>query len=226
MWMLKPSEVSRCHYEFASCILYSTDQVRDSITSYLKGEPGKFEANGSHADVTPEAKAKSYFPEPQNDIGKQSIKENLKPKVHGSGRTEEPASPLAAYQKSLEETSKFVIEDAPKPCVPVSMKKMTRTSADGKARLNLHEDEGSSGSEPKVGHPQSQHAPVIANTHGLLLLTLDHWVQSSCFLNGDGGVAKESPGEDVHHGLAPLVIKGIKYLQPWPRMKKKQKNTK
>nr|XP_048307512.1 ankyrin-3 isoform X10 [Myodes glareolus] len=129
----------------------STDQVRDSITSYLKGEPGKFEANGSHADVTPEAKAKSYFPESQNDIGKQSIKENLKPKVHGSGRTEEPASPLAAYQKSLEETSKFVIEDAPKPCVPVSMKKMTRTSADGKARLNLHEDEGSSGSEPKQG---------------------------------------------------------------------------
>ncbi|XP_075836145.1 ankyrin-3 isoform X12 [Microtus pennsylvanicus] len=129
----------------------SSDQVRDSITSYLKGEPGKFEANGSHAEVTPEAKAKSYFPESQNDIGKQSIKENLKPKIHGSGRTEEPASPLAAYQKSLEETSKFVMEDAPKPCVPVSMKKMTRTSADGKARLNLHEDEGSSGSEPKQG---------------------------------------------------------------------------
>ncbi|XP_041512386.1 ankyrin-3 isoform X14 [Microtus oregoni] len=127
----------------------SSDQVRDSITSYLKGEPGKFEANGSHAEVTPEAKAKSYFPESQNDIGKQSIKENLKPKIHGSGRAEEPASPLAAYQKSLEETSKFVMEDAPKPCVPVSMKKMTRTSADGKARLNLHEDEGSSGSEPK-----------------------------------------------------------------------------
>ncbi|XP_038197923.1 ankyrin-3 isoform X2 [Arvicola amphibius] len=129
----------------------SSDHVRDSITSYLKGEPGKFEANGSHAEVTPEAKAKSYFLESQNDIGKQSIKENLKPKIHGSGRTEEPASPLAAYQKSLEETSKFVIEDAPKPCVPVSMKKMTRTSADGKARLNLHEDEGSSGSEPKQG---------------------------------------------------------------------------
>ncbi|XP_041512380.1 ankyrin-3 isoform X8 [Microtus oregoni] len=129
----------------------SSDQVRDSITSYLKGEPGKFEANGSHAEVTPEAKAKSYFPESQNDIGKQSIKENLKPKIHGSGRAEEPASPLAAYQKSLEETSKFVMEDAPKPCVPVSMKKMTRTSADGKARLNLHEDEGSSGSEPKQG---------------------------------------------------------------------------
>ncbi|KAL6049343.1 hypothetical protein STEG23_029252, partial [Scotinomys teguina] len=131
----------------------SADQVRDSITSYLKGEPGKFEANGSHAEVTPEAKAKSYFPDSQNDIGKHSLKENLKPKTHGSGRTEEPASPLAAYQKSLEDTSKFVIEDAPKPCVPVSMKKVTRTSADGKARLNLHEEEGSSGSEPKVKSP-------------------------------------------------------------------------
>uniref|UniRef100_A0A2K6FP81 Ankyrin 3 n=1 Tax=Propithecus coquereli TaxID=379532 RepID=A0A2K6FP81_PROCO len=128
----------------------SPDQCRDSITSYLKGDPGKFEANGSHAEVTSEAKTKSYFPESQNDIGKQSAKETLKPKIHGSGRVEEPASPLAAYHKSLEETSKFVIEE-PKPCVPVSMKKMSRTSADGKPRLNLHEEEGSSGSEQKVG---------------------------------------------------------------------------
>ncbi|KAM7074127.1 ankyrin-3 isoform 12-T12 [Molossus nigricans] len=129
----------------------SPDQCRDSITSYLKGEPGKFEANGNHAEVTPEAKMKSYFPEPQNDIGKQSTKETLKPKLHGYGRVEEPASSLAAYQKSLEDTSKFVIEE-PKPCVPVSMKKTSRTSpADGKPRLNLHEEEGSSGSEPKQG---------------------------------------------------------------------------
>ncbi|KAK2498524.1 hypothetical protein MC885_006168 [Smutsia gigantea] len=126
-----------------------TDQCRDSITSYLKGEPGKFEANGSHAEATPEAKTKSYFPESQNDIGKQSAKETLKPKIHGSGRVEEPASSLTAYQKALEETSMFVIEE-PKPCVPVSMKKMSRTSpADGKPRLNLHEEEGSSGSEQK-----------------------------------------------------------------------------
>nr|KAF6424442.1 ankyrin 3 [Molossus molossus] len=131
----------------------SPDQCRDSITSYLKGEPGKFEANGNHAEVTPEAKMKSYFPEPQNDIGKQSTKETLKPKLHGYGRVEEPASSLAAYQKSLEDTSKFVIEE-PKPCVPVSMKKTSRTSpADGKPRLNLHEEEGSSGSEPKVKSP-------------------------------------------------------------------------
>ncbi|XP_062959271.1 ankyrin-3 isoform X19 [Cynocephalus volans] len=129
----------------------SPDQCRDSITSYLKGEPSKFEANGSHAEVTPEAKTKSYFPESQNDIGKQSAKETLRPKIHGIGRIEEPTSPLAAYQKSLEETSKLVIEE-PKPCVPVSMKKMSRTSpADGKPKLNLHEEEGSSGSEQKQG---------------------------------------------------------------------------
>ncbi|KAF4018832.1 hypothetical protein G4228_010577 [Cervus hanglu yarkandensis] len=127
----------------------SPDQCRDSITSYLKGEPGKFEANGSHAEVTTEAKTKSYFPESQNDVGKQSAKETLKPKIQGSGRVDEPASSLAAYQKALEETSKFVIEE-PKPCVPVSMKKMSRTSpADGKPRLNLHEEEGSNGSEQK-----------------------------------------------------------------------------
>ncbi|XP_059964664.1 ankyrin-3 isoform X4 [Mesoplodon densirostris] len=129
----------------------SPDQCRDSITSYLKGEPGKFEANGSHAEVTPEAKTKSYFSESQNDIGKQSSKETLKPKIQGSGRVDEPASSLAAYQKALEETSKFVIEE-PKPCVPVSMKKMSRTTpADGKPRLNFHEEEGSNGSEQKQG---------------------------------------------------------------------------
>ncbi|XP_037599299.1 ankyrin-3 isoform X3 [Cebus imitator] len=128
----------------------SPDQCRDSITSYLKGEAGKFEANGSHTEITPEAKTKPYFPESQNDIGKQNTKETLKPKIHGSGHVEEPASPLAAYQKSLEETSKLVIEET-KPCVPVSMKKMSRTSPpDGKPRLNLHEEEGSSGSEQKV----------------------------------------------------------------------------
>ncbi|EDL97280.1 ankyrin 3, epithelial, isoform CRA_a [Rattus norvegicus] len=134
----------------------SSDQVRDPITSYLTGEAGKFEANGNHAEVIPEAKAKAYFPESQNDIGKQSIKENLKPKTHGCGRAEEPVSPLTAYQKSLEETSKLVIEDAPKPCVPVGMKKMTRTPADGKARLNLQEEEGSARSEPKdLRHSES-----------------------------------------------------------------------
>ncbi|CAH6789793.1 Ank3 [Phodopus roborovskii] len=158
----------------------SSNQVRDSITSYLKGEPGKFEANGSPAEVTPEAKAKSYFPESQNDVGKQSIKENLKPKTHGSGRTEEPASPLAAYQKSLEEASKFITEDAPKPCVPVSMKKMTRTSADGKARLNLHEEEGSSGSEPKEGL-SCKNKTKIRNQHSHVTHCVD-----GCVAGGTG----------------------------------------
>ncbi|XP_048194789.1 ankyrin-3 isoform X5 [Perognathus longimembris pacificus] len=129
----------------------SPDQCRDSITSYLKGEPGKFEANGNHAEVTPEGKTKSYFPESQNDVGKQSTKETLKLKVSGSGGAEEPSLPPVAHQKCLEETSKFVREEL-KPCVPVSMKKLSRTSpADGKPRLNLHEEEGSSGSEPKQG---------------------------------------------------------------------------
>ncbi|KAM4852620.1 ankyrin-3 isoform 1-T1 [Thomomys bottae] len=129
----------------------SPDQCRDSITSYLKGESGKFEANGNHAEITPEAKTKSFFPESQNDVGKLSTKETLKPKLPGSGGAEEPTLPLAAHQKSLEETSKFVREE-PKPCVPVSMKKLSRTSpADSKPRLNLHEEEGSSGSEPKQG---------------------------------------------------------------------------
>uniref|UniRef100_A0A8C5KNG4 Ankyrin-3 n=1 Tax=Jaculus jaculus TaxID=51337 RepID=A0A8C5KNG4_JACJA len=127
----------------------SPDQCRESITSYLKGEPGKFEANGSHTEITPEAKTKSYFPESINDVGKQSAKETLKPRMHASGRAEEPASPLAAYQKSLEEASKYGMED-PKPCVPVSMRKTSRTAtAEGKPRLNLHEDEGPGGPEPK-----------------------------------------------------------------------------
>lgn len=148
------------HCKFLRFTFCSPDQCRDSITSYLKGEPGKFEANGNYAEVTSEAKTKSYFPESQNDVGKQSTKESLRPKPHGYGRVEEPASSLAAYQKSLEETSKFVIEE-PKPCVPVGMKKMSRTSpADGKPRLNLHEEEGSSGSEPKVRPLYSECCPL------------------------------------------------------------------
>ncbi|XP_049646471.1 ankyrin-3 isoform X3 [Suncus etruscus] len=147
-----PTQVRRLTGGLLDLLDDSPDQCRDPITSYLKGEPGKFEANGSHTEVSPDAKTKPYFAESPNDIGKQSTKETLKPKLHGSGHIEEQASSsLTAYQKSAEETSKFVIEE-PKPCVPVSMKKMSRTSpADGKPRLNLHEEEGSSGSEPKQG---------------------------------------------------------------------------
>lgn len=118
---------------------------------------------------------KSYFPESQNDAGKQSAKETLKPKLHGYGHVEEPASSLAAYQKSLEETSKFVIEE-PKPCVPVSVKKMTRTSADGKPRLNLHEEEGTSGSEQKVRHLVIQYAVLqTQSTDATIDLSCTAW---------------------------------------------------
>uniref|UniRef100_A0A2K6ACQ3 Ankyrin 3 n=2 Tax=Cercopithecinae TaxID=9528 RepID=A0A2K6ACQ3_MANLE len=172
----------------------SPDQCRDSITSYLKGEAGKFEANGSHTEITPEAKTKSYFPESQNDVGKQSTKETLKPKIHGSGHVEEPASPLAAYQKSLEETSKFVIEET-KPCVPVSMKKMSRTSpADGKPRLNLHEEEGSSGSEQKVCHLDLKDSESDSSSEEERRVTT-RVIRRRLIIKGEE--AKNIPGESV-----------------------------
>uniref|UniRef100_A0A2K5K0M1 Ankyrin 3 n=1 Tax=Colobus angolensis palliatus TaxID=336983 RepID=A0A2K5K0M1_COLAP len=172
----------------------SPDQCRDSITSYLKGEAGKFEANGSHTEITPEAKTKSYFPESQNDVGKQSTKETLKPKIHGSGHVEEPASPLAAYQKSLEETSKLIIEET-KPCVPVSMKKMNRTSpADGKPRLNLHEEEGSSGSEQKVCHLDLKDSESDSSSEEERRVTT-RVIRRRLIIKGEE--AKNIPGESV-----------------------------
>ncbi|XP_017657587.1 ankyrin-3 isoform X2 [Nannospalax galili] len=127
----------------------SPDQGGDSVTSYLRGELGKFEANGSHVEVSPGAMTKPCCPESQNDRGKPSAKENMKPNTHPSGRAEE-APHLAAHQKPPEETSKLVLEE-PKPCVPVSIKKTSRTSAEGKPKLSLHEEEGSSGSDAKQG---------------------------------------------------------------------------
>uniref|UniRef100_A0A2K5RSL7 Ankyrin 3 n=1 Tax=Cebus imitator TaxID=2715852 RepID=A0A2K5RSL7_CEBIM len=172
----------------------SPDQCRDSITSYLKGEAGKFEANGSHTEITPEAKTKPYFPESQNDIGKQNTKETLKPKIHGSGHVEEPASPLAAYQKSLEETSKLVIEET-KPCVPVSMKKMSRTSPpDGKPRLNLHEEEGSSGSEQKVCHLDLKDSESDSSSEEERRVTT-RVIRRRLIIKGEE--AKNIPGESV-----------------------------
>ncbi|XP_029409763.1 ankyrin-3 isoform X3 [Nannospalax galili] len=129
----------------------SPDQGGDSVTSYLRGELGKFEANGSHVEVSPGAMTKPCCPESQNDRGKPSAKENMKPNTHPSGRAEE-APHLAAHQKPPEETSKLVLEE-PKPCVPVSIKKTSRTSAEGKPKLSLHEEEGSSGSDAKVKSP-------------------------------------------------------------------------
>ncbi|XP_056651836.1 ankyrin-3 isoform X11 [Monodelphis domestica] len=116
----------------------SPDQCRDSITSYLKGEAGKFEANGSHPEAFPESTAKPHVQESQNDIGKLRDKEPLKPKTPGSGRSDGPV----AYQKSVEESSKHLADEI-KTSVPVSVKKMNRTSSgDAKPRLNLHEEEG------------------------------------------------------------------------------------
>ncbi|XP_044516263.1 ankyrin-3 [Gracilinanus agilis] len=125
----------------------SPDQCRDSITSYLKGEAGKFEANGSHPEAFPESTAKPHVQESQNDIGKPRDKEPLKPKTPGSGRGDGPV----AYQKSVEESSKHLADEI-KTSVPVSVKKMNRTSSgDAKPRLNLHEEEGAVVPEHKQG---------------------------------------------------------------------------
>ncbi|XP_077679561.1 ankyrin-3 isoform X2 [Eretmochelys imbricata] len=128
----------------------SPDQCRDSITSYLKGETGKVEANGSRTETTTEVKTKSYVQESINKVGKQSDKETLKPKTRSSVHTEEQTL-LTAYQKSLEETSKPTVEE-PKTSVPVSMKKMSwKTPEDSKPRANIQEEAGAATSEQKQG---------------------------------------------------------------------------
>ncbi|XP_073209504.1 ankyrin-3 isoform X9 [Lepidochelys kempii] len=128
----------------------SPDQCRDSITSYLKGETGKVEANGSRTETTTEVKTKSYVQESINKVGKQSDKETLKPKTRSSVHTEEQTL-LTAYQKSLEETSKPTVEE-PKTSVPVSMKKMSwKTPEDSKPRANIQEETGAATSEQKQG---------------------------------------------------------------------------
>ncbi|XP_067408652.1 ankyrin-3 isoform X2 [Emydura macquarii macquarii] len=126
----------------------SSDQCRDSITSYRKGEAGKVEANGSRTESTTEVKTKSYVQESVNKAGKQSDKETLKPKTQSSVYTEEKTL-LTAYQKSLEEASKPTAEE-PKTSVPVSVKKMSwKTPEDGKPRANIQEEEGAAMSEQK-----------------------------------------------------------------------------
>ncbi|XP_050814228.1 ankyrin-3 isoform X14 [Gopherus flavomarginatus] len=126
----------------------SPDQCRDSITSYLKGETGKVEANGSRTETTTEVKTKSYVQESMNKVGKQSDKETLKPKTRSSVHTEEQTL-LTSYQKSLEETSKPTAEE-PKTSVPVSMKKMSwKTPEDSKPRANIQEETGAATSEQK-----------------------------------------------------------------------------
>ncbi|NXE47872.1 ANK3 protein, partial [Casuarius casuarius] len=128
----------------------SLDQCRDSVTSHVKGEAGKLEANGSLSESTAEAKAKSYVQESLNDVGKQSDKEALKTKPHISVGTDEQTLSSTAYQKSLEEMSKATT-DGSKTSVPVSVKKMSwSTSEDGKPRTSIQEEEAAVTPEQKV----------------------------------------------------------------------------
>ncbi|KAM6329576.1 ankyrin-3 isoform 2-T2 [Podargus strigoides] len=129
----------------------SSDQGRDSVTSYVKGEAGKPETNGSLSESTAEAKTKSYIHESLNDVGKQSEKEALKTKTQISAGTDEQTLSSTAYQKSFEETSKPTTEGS-KTSVPVSVKKMNwSTSEDGKPRTGIQEEEGAVMSEQKQG---------------------------------------------------------------------------
>ncbi|XP_064518464.1 ankyrin-3 isoform X12 [Pseudopipra pipra] len=127
----------------------SSDQCRDSVTSYVKGEAGKPETNGSLSESTSEAKTKSYIQESLNDVGKHSDKEALKTKPQISTGTDEQTLSSTGYQKSLEETSKPTTEGS-KTSVPVSVKKMGwSTSEDGKPRTSIQEEEGAVMSEQK-----------------------------------------------------------------------------
>ncbi|XP_017681477.1 PREDICTED: ankyrin-3 isoform X4 [Lepidothrix coronata] len=129
----------------------SSDQCRDSVTSYVKGEAGKPETNGSLSESTSEAKTKSYIQESLNDVGKHSDKEALKTKPQISTGTDEQTLSSTGYQKSLEETSKPATEGS-KTSVPVSVKKMGwSTSEDGKPRTSIQEEEGAVMSEQKQG---------------------------------------------------------------------------
>uniref|UniRef100_A0A8C3GM45 Ankyrin 3 n=1 Tax=Cairina moschata TaxID=8855 RepID=A0A8C3GM45_CAIMO len=129
----------------------SSDQCRDSVTSYVKGEAGKPETNGSLSESTAEMKTKSYVQESVNDVGKHSDKEALKIKPQLSAGTDEQTLSSTAYQKSLEETSKPTTEGN-KTSVPVSVKKMSWSSSeDGKPRASIQEEEGAVMSEQKQG---------------------------------------------------------------------------
>ncbi|XP_061491074.1 ankyrin-3 isoform X5 [Rhineura floridana] len=126
----------------------SPDQCRDSITSYLKGETGRLETNGSYSESTAEAKTKPFVQESVNSLGKQSDKETVKPKTQSSVRTEQQTISLTSHQKSLQRSSKPAV-DAPKTSVPVSMKKMSWNTSDDKLRPKPQE-EGATSSEQKI----------------------------------------------------------------------------
>uniref|UniRef100_A0A8D2Q716 Ankyrin 3 n=1 Tax=Varanus komodoensis TaxID=61221 RepID=A0A8D2Q716_VARKO len=128
----------------------SPDQCRDSITSYLKGEAGKLESNGSYSESTMQAKTKPVAQESVNSLGKQSDKETTKPKMQSSARTEQQTLALTSHQKLLLEASKPAA-DALKTSVPVSVKKMSwNTTEDSKLRQRAQEEEGAAAAEQKV----------------------------------------------------------------------------
>ncbi|XP_019363295.1 PREDICTED: ankyrin-3-like isoform X7 [Gavialis gangeticus] len=157
-WQSEPSSVNvepptpgrRISGELLDRLDDSLDQSRDSVTSYLKGEAGKLEANGSHTESITNAKTKSYVQESVNDVGKQSNKETVKPKPQSSVCVEQQTLPSITQQKSLEEASKQAV-DEPKTYMPVSMKMSWTTSEDGKMRPNIQEEEGAVMSEQKQG---------------------------------------------------------------------------
>lgn len=131
-------------------VFYSPDQCRESITSYLKGEAGKLETNGSYSESATEAKTKPFAQEPTSSLGRQSDKETVKPKMPSSLRTEQQTISLMSHQRSLHEASKPA-GDASKTAVPVSLKKTSwNTSEDIKPRPKAQEDEGATSSEQKV----------------------------------------------------------------------------
>ncbi|KAJ7324309.1 hypothetical protein JRQ81_017329, partial [Phrynocephalus forsythii] len=127
----------------------SPDQCRESITSYLKGEAGKLETNGSCSESPTEAKRKPSAQESASGLGKQSDKETVKPKMQSSVRTEQQTLSSMSHQKSLQEPSKPAV-DASKTSVPISVKKTSwNTSEDIKPRPKAQEDEGATSSEQK-----------------------------------------------------------------------------
>lgn len=82
-------DLSTEHLSILFSFSHSSDQCRDSVTSYVKGEAGKPETNGSLSESTAEAKAKSYTQESLNDVGKQSDKEAPKTKPQVSAGANE-----------------------------------------------------------------------------------------------------------------------------------------
>ncbi|NXU48434.1 ANK3 protein, partial [Turnix velox] len=133
----------------------SSDQCRDSVTSYVKGEAGKPETNGSISESTTESKTKSCMQESLNDVGKQSDKEAMKTKPQISAGTDEQTLSSTAYQKSLEQSSKPTTEGH-KTSVPVSVKKMSWSTEDSKPRTSIQEEEGTVMSEQKVQYEYSE----------------------------------------------------------------------